>query len=126
MPPTYSHDYPLRLSPMTDHPTLSAPATPAIRDQLVKDAQSVPDLIARAQTADPQLAQQLQGKALLTSKTPWGTLAVAAVAYASAKWGFGWDEGTVDLVAGLGLLAGAYLMRAITASPIAGLIRRRL
>lgn len=115
---------------MTDIATASRPATPVVpqtaADRAVAAAQSVPDLVNKLQAADPALAQQLEGKALLASKTPWGTLACAGVAYAAAKWGLHWDETTVDLVAGGGLVVGAYLMRAVTASPIAGFIRHKL
>ncbi len=115
---------------MTDTAPASRPAAPVApqtpADRAVALAQSVPDLVNRLQTADPALAQQLEGKALLASKTPWGTLACAGVAYVATKYGFHWDETTVDLVSGAGLLVGAYLMRLVTTSPIAGFIRHKL
>ena len=94
--------------------------TPTVRDQLVKNAQSLPSLIAAAQTADPALAEALTPKALAASKSPWGTLIVGAVAWASAHYGFGWDDTTCTLVSGVGVLIGSYAMRAITMSPIGG------
>ncbi len=92
-------------------------------DEAVAAAKDVPDLVAKLKLADPALAAQIEGKALLRSKTPWGTLACAVVAYASTRWGLGWDPSTDALIAGCGLVLGSYAMRAITSVPISGLLR---
>ena len=94
-----------------------------IVDEAIAAAKSLPDLIGRLEQADPQLAQQLQGKSLAASRTPWGTLAAALVAWLSSRYGLGWDDQVSALVGGLGLLAGAYLMRALSSAPIRGLLR---
>lgn len=111
--------------------TTTAPlATPtervvaATRNSLVAGAQSVPELIAKASVIDPAFAKQLTAKPLYLSKTPAGTLLAGAIGWVAAKYGFGWDQGTTDLVAGFCLLAGGYVMRYITASPIAGIFSK--
>jgi len=101
-------------------------AVPPVRsraaDAAVAAAQDVPTLIANLKAVDPGMAEQLAGKSLAASKSPWGTVAVAGVAWASAKWGLGWDQGTCALVGGLGILVGSYLMRYVTTSPIASIL----
>lgn len=94
------------------------------RDRLIADAKSLPDLVAKAQRFDPALAQQLTGKVLLASKTPWGVLVSGAVGWAVSRYGLGWDGATTDLVAGAAVVLGAYAMRKISSGPITGLFRR--
>jgi hypothetical protein len=94
------------------------------RDAAIRAAQSLPELVENLRAVDPALAQQITGKTLIASKSPWGTFAVAAVAYLSSKYGLGWSEGVDELVAGGGILLGAYLMRLVTSAPIAGIFRR--
>ena len=100
------------------------PAYPTTRDTLVRDARSVPDLIAKAKTVDPALAEQLTGKALFTSKSPPGIAIAAVIAWASTKYGFGWDEATVDMLTLVSGVVAAYAMRAITSAPIASLFSK--
>ena len=95
-----------------------------VRDKIIADAKSLPDLIATAKTVDPDLAAQLTPKALIASKSPAGTLAAGVVAWLVSHYGLGWDQATCDLVAGLAVLAGGYAMRYITASPIGGIITK--
>lgn len=92
------------------------------RDDAIAAAQNLPTLVAGLKAADPALAQSLEGKALLASKSPWGTLAGGIVAWLAAHYGLGWDQATCDLVAGAGVLVAAYLMRKITAAPISGIV----
>lgn len=101
--------------------TTGAPTTRA--DQVVASAKDLPDLIRKASAFDPDLAAKFTGQALLASRSPWGTLAGGGVAWAVSHWGLGWDSGTCDLVAGAGVLVGAYIMRTITEHPITGLFR---
>lgn len=98
-------------------------ASPAL-NKAVAAAQDVPTLVAEFAAVDPAVAQQIEGKALLASKTPWGTLAVALVAWGAAKYGLGWDTNTDALVGGAGLVLGSYVMRAITNSPISGMFSK--
>ena len=97
------------------------PPAASVTDQIVGQAKDLPQLISMAGQYDPALAASLTPKALLASKSAPGTLLVGVVAWAVSKYGLGWDAQTVDLVAGLGVLAGGYAFRSITRSPIGGL-----
>jgi hypothetical protein len=113
--------------------------TPADRDQIIADAKSLPDLIAKAQAADPDLAAQLIPKSLVYSKTPYGTLIVSGVSWLAAKYGLAcaagavatncWTPDTVNLVAGFAAMAGAFIgsaiMRYIIKSPIGGILKAK-
>ena len=92
----------------------------AAANDAVAAAKDVPDLVSKLRLADPAMAAQIEGKALLASKAPWGTLACAVAAYASTRWGFGWAQSTDALVAGCALVAGSYAMRYVTSAPISG------
>lgn len=110
-------------------------ATPALNaaKTLAKD---LPGLAADAQAIDPAAAQQLASKALIASKSPWGTVAAAGIGWGAAKLGLTcaagvvsascWTPDTVNLVAGFaaigGAWVGAYVMRWVTSKPIAGLL----
>lgn len=95
-----------------------------IRDQIVADAKNVPDLIAKAQTADPWLAQQLTGKSLFSSKSPPAIIVAALITWASTKYGFGWDQSTVDLLTMVVGVIAAYGMRFVTSAPITTLFSK--
>ena len=101
----------------------TAPA-PTVRDQVIADAKSLPDLIAKAQANDPALAAQLTGKSLLASKSPIGTLAAGVVTWLAGRYGLGWDDMTCNLVAGAAVLIGGYAMRYVTSGPIAGIFSK--
>ena len=105
-------------------PTPAEAATATVRDRVVADARSLPDLIEKAKTADPALAEQLTAKPLLASKSPVGTLIAGVVAWAAGRYGLGWDQTTCDLVAGCAVLLGGYGMRYVTTGPIAGIFSK--
>lgn len=87
-------------------------------DSAVAAAQNLPDLVANLEAVDPTLAEQLTAKPLLASRTPWGTLLCAVVAWVSARYGIGLDPNATALVAGMGVLAGSYAMRYVTRRPV--------
>lgn len=58
------------------------------------------------------------GKALLASKSPWGTLLIGVIAYVASKWGLQLDDQTTDLIAGFAVLIGAYAARYFVQHPI--------
>ena len=91
----------------------------------VATARDLPDMVAKISRVDPALAEQISGKSLIAAKSPWGTLAAGGVSWLVAKYGLGWDETMVNLVAGVGVLVGAYIMRMITTSPISGWFRKQ-
>lgn len=98
------------------------PTTTAV-DRVIADAKSLPDLIDKIKAVDPSLAESISGKALIQSKTPWGTLAAAIIGWAVARYGLGWDQNVVDLTAGLFVLAGSYVMRYVTKARITGITK---
>ena len=88
----------------------TAPLTSqTVRDQIVADAKSLPDLIQKASVLDPAMAQALTGQAQTASKTPLGAIIAAGIAWLAAHYGLGWGQATDDLVAGAAVLAGGYL-----------------
>lgn len=93
-----------------------------IRDNLVRDASSVPDLIAKAEAIDPNLAASLQAKALLGSKTVWAPLATWIVTSVVSYFGVGWDETTSTMIASLLAWAAVIVCRYLTRSPIGGIV----
>lgn len=96
----------------------------ALRNQLVSDAKSVPDLIAKAKQVDPSFAEQLAGKSLLSSKSPPAIALAAVLAWVSTKYGLGWDQSTVDVLTLIIGVVAAYGMRAITRGPITTLVAK--
>ena len=73
----------------------------SVRDQIIADAKSLPDLIRKASVMDPSLAAALTGQANVASKTPLGALLGAGLAWLVAHSGIGWGQETDDLVAGI-------------------------
>ena len=99
------------------HPLKQLDGVPRI-DDAIADARSLPALLAKLKTASPDAYGQLVGKPLIASRSPWGTITVAIVAWLASRYGLGWDEGTCTIVGGLGVIAGSYAMRWLTTSPI--------
>jgi hypothetical protein len=97
-------------------------AASPLRDQVIKDAQSMPDLIAKAKVLDPDLATQLTSKALIASKTVWGNAAVLVVSWLVTRYGIGWSADTCALIAGLLVMAATAVFRSITTQPIGGVL----
>lgn len=112
---------------MSDPSAAPATATPSsvAVNNAIATAKNLPDLIAKVQTADPAMATALTGQALITSKTPWGVLATAAVAYVATKYGLGWSQEVDEIVAGVGILVGSYVMRYISPARITGLFTKK-
>lgn len=98
-------------------------ATPAV-NAAVLTATSLPDLVNKLNTIDPALGDQITGKALIASKTPWGVLAAYGVAYISTRYGLGWSETTTNLVAGGFVLIASFGMRYVSNHPITSLFTK--
>lgn len=96
----------------------------AMTDKIVADAKSLPDLIAKAQQADPELAQQLTGKALLASKTVWGVPLTMIVSAVVTRYGLGWDASTCGIVSGALVMVATVALRWVTSSPISGIFKK--
>jgi len=118
----------------TASPTAVAP--PAAVTQAITAAKDLPTLITGLQAVDPALAQAMIPKALIASKTPWGTSLGTVVGWLAGKYGLTctaatvaasncWTPETIDLVSGLTALIGtfiaSYIMRAITTTRIGGI-----
>lgn len=82
-----------------------AKATPSASLTLAAD---IPALVAALQLTSPALAAKLTTS---VHSAPWGGLVVAAVGWAVAKWGLGWDDGTQAAVAGVLTLVGGYAVQ---------------
>lgn len=120
-------------------PTPAIPAGSAtIRDLVIADARSLPDLIAKAEVDDPELAKQLTAKPLIASKSPAGVVVCALISWLATRYGLScsvtsdpatcWTPDTINLVGGVatlvGAAVGAYIMRFITAGPIKGIFSK--
>lgn len=90
---------------------LPPPGTPVTveRDRIIASAVSLPDLIAKAETLDPAMANKLKGQATAASATPVGALVGGAVGLVVTRYGLGWDAATVNLVSGTLILVGGYI-----------------
>ena len=99
-------------------------ASAAIRDQVIADARSLPDLIAKASTLDPQLAQQLTTKSAVASASLWGTVISLIVTWAVTKWGLGWNGDTCALVSGVLSMGVNAIVRRITDPRVTGIFSK--
>ena len=72
---------------------------------------------------EPDEAPPVATKPLIASRSPPAVMLAAVLVWASAKYGFGWDDNTVSLLTLLISGVAAYAMRYITQAPVAGLLR---
>ena len=102
-------------------------ADPAI-DKAIATSASKTELVDKLQVVAPDLAAALVGKALIASKSPWGTIAGTVIGYVVAKYVLGWDENTQQVLAGAVVLAftaaAAYIMRYFTSAPIVAIVAK--
>jgi hypothetical protein len=94
-----------------------------IRDRIIEQAKSLPDLISKAETFDPRLAKILTGKALVASKSVWGTPVTAGISWAASYYGLGWDAEACALVSGAMVVAASAALRYVTVGPVTGILR---
>lgn len=92
----------------TTTPTPPAPRQTAgsgpsnFRDQIIREATSLPQLLAAAKVADPMLFDAIVGS---HNKSIWLAPLASAVGWGVAKFGLGWDSDTCTAVAGALLTA---------------------
>lgn len=91
-------------------------------DDIIAAAKNLPDLISKAQTFDPPLAQSLIEKSLLGSKTAWAPLITWGVSAAASRYGVGWDVATSSMVASLLSYGVLLVVRYFTRSPIGSIL----
>lgn len=106
---------------------MTDPTPSPVRDAIVRASHDMPDLIARAREADPDLWKSLTGSAFLTSKGVWGPVLTAGLTWLSTKYGLGWDDpavGEVSLAISLvaSLAAGALIRVFGTKGPITSVL----
>lgn len=89
---------------------IGATVQPSTRDKLIADADNLPDLIARAQTIDPELFDRLNGKAMAASATAPGVFAVWLVTTLATNLGTNWTAATDQEIAGALVLLVGYAM----------------
>lgn len=130
---------------MNDNPTpppsmdAGSPLTPSVRENyVIAIAHGTPDMLQKAETMAPDLAAKWTGKAIVWSKSPWGTLLSGVIGMFATKYGLAcipdvaiskacWTPefiATVSGFAGLGgAWVGAYIMRCVTSLPITGVVK---
>lgn len=89
------------------------PSTNAVRDQLVSDAKSLPDLLNKAQVLDPALFKTLTGG---QNKNVWYPAVLSVVSWASTHWLFGWSPDVCAEIAGGILVAGSAVVHWLSAN----------
>ncbi len=97
----------------------------ALVDSAISVSHSKAELVGHLEREDEvaDVAESLEGKALLASRSPWITVLAGAVgfliAYHTLHFGY-WGTGLVTIVSAL---LGGYVIRASTRAPITGLTR---
>jgi hypothetical protein len=106
-------------SPAPFSSVTAAKTTPAV-NAAIGAARDLPDLVNRLQVVDPGLATQLEGHALIYSKTMYGQILAPIITLVVTKFGLGWDANTCELATGIVIMIGGVAFRWFTTSPISG------
>jgi hypothetical protein len=93
-------------------------------DIAVAAARNLPALLTSLATIAPSLPAFLAGKSLVAARTPYVTVLVTILTYASTRYGLGWDDTTVNTITGIVLFAVSLGMRCITSTPVTGFFSR--
>lgn len=107
---------------MSGATTTSSPTLARAENAAVSAANDVPTLIAGLKAVDSPLADQLQAKSLIGSKTFWAPIVTHAVTWAVGYWGLQWDAATTEAVAGLISWALMVAARYVARSPIGSIL----
>ena len=96
----------------------------AIVDSAIANSQSKAELIGHLErTGANDVAESLEGKALLKSRSPWGTLFCGIFGFVATRYGLHLGDTAVTILSGLAVLVGGFAMRVVTHQPISGLVR---
>ena len=76
-------------------------------------------------TSDPADDWVFTGKALIASRTPWGTIGGCIIAWVLGRYGFHLDPDTCNFFSGVAIVLASYGMRYLTHQPITGVIRAK-
>lgn len=74
-------------------------------------------------TPDPPSDWVFTGKALIASRTPWGTIGGGILAWVLTRYGFALDPATCNFISGIAIVLASYAMRYVTDEPITGVVR---
>lgn len=77
------------------------PVTATLRDEAIAASKNAPELVAKLKVVDPALAQRMEGVSAAGSKTVWGPLGSAVVAWLGVRYAVPLDPATANLVSGL-------------------------
>lgn len=94
-------------------------------DVSVSNARSFDELIGYWEEVAPDLAEAVEGKALIAAKSPWGVLIAYIVGLLVTKYGFKASPETVQVFTGIFVLVGGFAMRMITKTPITGIVKAK-
>lgn len=86
-----------------------APTPASVRDQIIKEAASLPELLNKAKTFDQPLYDRIMGQATTTAASPIGALVGAVIGHLVTGYGLGWTPEVVNLATSGFLLVGGYL-----------------
>jgi hypothetical protein len=92
-------------------------------DHSVAKSMSVEDLIGTWERIAPDLAEALKGKPLIESKTPWGVMACYIIGVLLGDYGLSLSEAGTQILAGVLVLIGSFVMRYISTARINGIVR---
>lgn len=112
----------------TPIPPIGAPNTagqPTTKtDQVLAFGRDLPDMLGKAEVLDPATAAKWTGKALLASKTFWGSIGVIVLSAIVKRYSLGWDQNFIDTVVGLADLAALAALRKVSSLPITGIFTK--
>lgn len=91
--------------------------TPAV-NAAISAAQDLPSLISGLSAINPELANQLQGKALIASKTVWGVILGMLLAHLAGKYGLNLPADDISYVDGGVVILLTTIFRSISTAPI--------
>ena len=81
----------------------------SVRDTVIADAKSLPDLLQKASVLDPTLAAALNAKAVGASLTPLGGVVGMIISGVVSHYGLGWSDDVTKIIAGSFVVIGGYL-----------------
>lgn len=93
-------------------------------DFAIANSKSLDELVGFLENVAPQMAQAIEGKALVAARSPIGVLLFYIIGWTLCH-GLGMNELTTAVVAGGFVLVGGYIMRIATRSPITGIFHTR-
>lgn len=92
-------------------------------DAAIAQSNSKPELIGHLERAGAgDVAESLEGKALIAARSPWGVLIAYAIGALLGRYGLNLEPEHTQILAGAFVLVGGFGMRLITRAPITGIV----